>query len=240
MLTSATSLTELSGGLPAGLAAPPMDTGDGTHAALLRKVDELEQFAYRAAHDLQEPLRMMAGYIRLLAERYGTSLEPPAAQILAYALEGATRMQDLVDGLLLLACADPHRDLRRAASSGLAVSAALANLRLAIEESHASIRVGNLPEVWADPAQLMRLFQNLIGNAIRYRSHRPVEIAVECQERARDWLFRIADNGRGFAAAPAAGLGLEICRRIIERHGGRLWMDSPGRGAMICFTLAKA
>ncbi|HTX37513.1 MAG TPA: ATP-binding protein [Bryobacteraceae bacterium] len=206
----------------------------------MRKIEDLEQFAYVAAHDLQEPLRMVAGYSQLLAERYGATLDPAAGEFLAYALEGARRMQDLVDSLLLLACGDPKADTRRPISSAEVVSEALANLRLAIEESHVKVRLGRLPEVLADPAQLMRLFQNLIGNAIRYRSGRLLEISVECEERPRDWLFRVTDNGRGFAHPPAPGLGLEICRRIAERHGGRLWVGSPGGGAVICFTLARS
>ncbi len=239
MHTRANTLTETAPGLPAGLAAAPAETREGREAALRRKIHELERFAYVAAHDLQEPLRMVAGYTKLLAERYGDTLEPPAGEFLAFAMEGARRMQDLVDGLLLLACGDPDVDTRRTASSAEAVSTAVANLRLAIEESHATIRLGNLPVVLADPAQLVRIFQNLIGNAIRYRSPRSPEISVQCEERARDWLFRVTDNGRGFADQRAPGLGLEICRRIAERHGGRLWVASPGGGAVFCFTLAK-
>jgi two-component system, chemotaxis family, sensor kinase Cph1 len=212
---------------------------DGLDRGLLRKIRDLEQFAYVAAHDLQEPLRMVAGYTQLLAEQYGATLDRRAAEFLVRALEGSRRMQDLLDGLLLLACAKPGEDLRRTVSSYQAVSRALANLRLAVEESKAVIRLGHLPEVWADPAQLERLFQNLIGNAIRYRSGNAPEISVECQARTRDWLFRIADHGPGFGAAPVPGLGLEICRRIAERHGGRLWIESPGSGAVVCFTLAK-
>jgi light-regulated signal transduction histidine kinase (bacteriophytochrome) len=209
-------------------------------AALSRKVQDLEQFAYLAAHDLQEPLRMVAGYLQLLAERYGRTLDPAAGEFLGFALEGSRRMQDLVDALLVLACGNPNADPRRKTSSAEAVSVALANLRLAIEESHAAIRLGNLPEVLADPAQLVRLFQNLIGNAIRHRSRRPPEISVEGEERPRDWLFRVTDNGRGFTQPPAPGLGLEICRRIVERHGGRLWVGSPGGGAVFHFTLARS
>ena len=145
MHTRANTLTETAPGLPAGPAAAPAETREGREAALLRKIDELERFAYVAAHDLQEPLRMVAGYTQLLAERYGDTLEPPAGEFLAFAMEGARRMQDLVDGLLLLACGDPDVDTRRTASSAEAVSTAVANLRLAIEESHATVRLGNLP-----------------------------------------------------------------------------------------------
>jgi len=234
MRTGANLLSEPGLGHSAGLSPEPENS-----AALLRKIAELEQFAYVAAHDLQEPLRMVIGFTRLLSEQYGGTLDPHAAGLLNYALEGSRRLQDLLDGLLLLACADSREDLRRATGSGEAVRVALANLRLAIEESRATIRLGNLPEVWADPAQLARLFQNLIGNSIRYRSERPLDISVECRERARDWLFRVADNGRGFATQPTTGLGLEICRRITERHAGRLWFESPGVGAVACFTLAR-
>jgi light-regulated signal transduction histidine kinase (bacteriophytochrome) len=232
-------MTETTLGLPGGPAAAPAETRGGRERALLRKIDELERFAYVAAHDLQEPLRMVAGYTRLLAERYGGTLDSSAGEFLAFAMEGARRMQDLVDGLLLLACGNPDADTRLTTNSADAVSRAIANLRLAIEESHAIIRLGNLPAVLADPAQLVRIFQNLLDNAIRYRSPRLPEISVQCEERARDWLFRVTDNGRGFADRLAPGLGLEICRRIAERHGGRLWVASPGGGADFCFTLAK-
>jgi light-regulated signal transduction histidine kinase (bacteriophytochrome) len=238
MRTRTPPLTQTEPGLTAGLAALAA-VHDRPQAALLRKIDELERFAYVAAHDMQEPLRMVAGYTQILEERYGDTLEPPAREFLAFAREGARRIQDLVDGLLLLARGDPDTDTRRTTGSAEAVSAAVANLRLAIEESHANIRLGDLPAVLADPAQLMRVFQNLIGNAIRYRSAQPLEIAVECEERARDWLFRVTDNGSGFADRRALGLGLEICRRIAERHGGRLWTASPGVGTVVCFTLAK-
>ena len=232
------------------LAAKPIEPAPSCFSALLpeprggqsrlsRKLQDLEQFAYMAAHDLQEPLRTVAGYLQLLAERYGESLDPAAGEFLGIALEGSRRMQDLLDALLVLVCADPNADPRRRTGSAEAVSEALANLRLAIEESHAAIRLGNLPEVLADPPQLVRLFQNLIGNAIRYRSDRPPEIRVEGEERPRDWLFRVIDNGRGLAQPPAPGLGLEICRRIVERHGGRLWVGSPGSGAVFHFTLAR-
>jgi two-component system, chemotaxis family, sensor kinase Cph1 len=239
MRTITTSLTEMAPGSPVGPAPAPAEMRDGRTAALLRKIQELEQFAYVAAHDLQEPLRMVAGYTQLLAERYGGTLDKPAGEFLAFAVEGARRMQELVDGLLLLALSNPNAETRRKTSSAEAVSTAIANLRLAIDESHATILVGSLPPVLADPAQLVRLFQNLIDNGIRYRSSRLPEISVECEDRARDWLFRVADNGRGFAGAPAFGLGLEICRRIAERHGGRLWMASTGTGTVFCFTLAK-
>jgi light-regulated signal transduction histidine kinase (bacteriophytochrome) len=235
-----TSLIEPVPGLPAWRSGGPAESRDGPTTALLRKIDDLEQFAQRAAHDLQEPLRMVTGYTQLLEERYGGTLEPKAAEFLGLALEGARRMQDLVDGILLLACADPKADPRRMTLPAEAVAGALANLRLGVEESYAAIRLGELRPVWADPAQLMRMFQNLIGNSIRYRAAaRPLEISVECEERARDWLFQVVDNGKGFAGRHALGLGLKICRRIAEGHGGRLWMRSPGAGATVCFTLAK-
>jgi len=240
MRSGGTSPIEPVSGLLFGSAAIPAESPEDPLRDLHRKIDELEQFAYTAAHDLQEPLRMVAGYAQILSDRYAGQLDPPAAEFLGFALDGARRMQDLVDGLLLLACADPGEDQRRLTSSAEAAAQALANLRLAIEESHAVVRLGRLPEVLADPPQLVRLFQNLIGNAIRYRSSHPPQISVEGQERSGDWLFCIADNGRGFVAAPVSGLGMEICRRIVQRHGGRLWIASPGDGAIVHFTLAKS
>lgn len=227
---------EVAPGPPTG---PPVEARLGREAALLRKIEDLEQFAYVAAHDLQEPLRMVAGYTQLLSERYGRTLDPAGNEFLDFALEGARRMQDLVDSLLLLACADPRSDARRPVSSGEAAATSMANLRQSIEESGATIRLGKLPVVLADPAQLERIFQNLIGNAIRHCGTRAPEISVECEGRTWDWLFQVADNGRGFTGASAPGLGLEICRRIAERHGGRLWTSPAAGRGVVCFTLAK-
>jgi len=231
MRTNGASVIESGPGLPA--------TTEPSAASLRRKIEDLEQFAARAAHDLQEPLRMVTGYTGLLEERFGETLDPKAAEYLKLAHEGARRMQDLIDGLLLISCASPNRDLRRMVSSRDAVKEALANLRLAVEESGAAVRIGELPVVLADPSQLVRLFQNLIANSIRYRAARPLEVLLDYEERERDWRFRVTDNGTGFSGRHALGLGLEICRRIAERHGGRLWMRSPGVGAVVCFTLAK-
>jgi light-regulated signal transduction histidine kinase (bacteriophytochrome) len=203
---------------------------------LHQKIADLEQFANMAAHDLQEPLRTMAGYTELAVQRYGSTMDPRARELLELAAEGARRMQDLVESALL--AAENGVDRRRLTSSAEAASLAIANLRQAVEKKQARIRLGILPQVLADPVQLTRLLQNLISNGIRHGGASP-EITVDCEDRARDWVFRVADNGKGFAGRPVPGLGLQICARIAERHGGRLWTASADRGAVLCFSLAK-
>ena len=225
------------------LEHPGVREGAGNHRqeeALLRKIADLEQFAYVAAHDLHEPLRAVAAYLRLIAERHGHKLDAEAAEFLGFALQGAERMQTLIDQLLLAAC-DPAADTRRLTNASDAVSAALGNLEALLEESHATIRFGNLPQVLANPALLMLIFQNLLSNAIKFRSTRNPEIAICCDDRDGEWVFRVSDNGRGLdPQRHRYGLGMTICRRIAERHGGRVWVASSGeKGTTVCFTLAK-
>ena len=215
--------------------APPSDRRE---AELQQQVAELREFAYMAAHDLAEPLRTVSGYVQLLARRRAARLDPQASEWLRMAVEGAARMQDLLEGALA-ACQAPDRDARRLSPSADAVAAALANLRRMIEQRRAVVRCGNLPAVLAEPALLTRLFQNLIANAIRHNPGAAPEISIEGEERAWDWLFRVADNGPGIAGA-VPGLGLQICARIVERHGGRLWTARARGGAVVCFTLAKS
>lgn len=181
---------------------------------------------------------MVAGYTDLAMQRYGSTMDPRALELLGIVLAAARRMQDLVEGALAAARRDAGPDVRVSTGSAEAVSVAEVNLRQAIEQSQARIRRGNLPAVAADPIALARIFQNLIGNAIRHRAGPAPEISVGCEERARDWLFRVADNGTGFAGRSVSGLGLQICARLVERHGGRLWMEA-GSGATLCFTVAK-
>ena len=210
--------------------------------ALWRRDDDLTQFAYRTAHDLQEPLRMVASYTRLVAERYQGKLDPQADAFLAYAVEGAERMQALIDHLLAVACGDSGRQERWPVDSGEALDAALANLRLEIEESRATIiRPSPMPVVRAAAVELAEMFQNLISNAIRFRIRERPSIHVGCEERKREWLFWVGDNGVGLGGpSSGAGMGLEICRRIAERHGGRLWAGpAGGGGATFYFTVAK-
>ncbi len=226
---------------------------------LARSNAELEQFAYVASHDLQEPLRMVASYTQLLAKRYQGKLDADADEFIEFAADGAKRMQELIVDLLAYARIGTLGREFRTTSSEAALSAALQDLAAAIRESDAVIRSGPLPPVWADPVQLQQVFQNLLGNAIKFRHSRQSEIRVSGEESGAEWHFSVADNGIGIDPRYAdqifqvfqrlhtreeysgTGIGLPICKKIVERHGGRIWMESqPGHGATFHFTISKS
>ena len=229
-----------------------------TLAELTRSNEDLQHFAYVASHDLQEPLRMVASFTQLLARRYCGQLDDDAKKFIAYAVEGATRMQQLIEDLLAFSRVESKGRPLESAATGKLLDAAVRNLQTAIEESRAEITHGELPTVPADSSQLIQLFQNLVGNAIKF--HRPGEpprIRVSARNLGQEWQFSVADNGIGvdprFANRifvifqrlhareqyPGTGIGLAICKRIVERHGGRIWVEStPGVGATFHFTLA--
>jgi light-regulated signal transduction histidine kinase (bacteriophytochrome) len=217
---------------------------------------ELEQFAYVASHDLQEPLRMVASYTQLLARRYRGKLDKDADEFIEFAVDGATRMQTLIRDLLSYSRVMTQGRSPQPVDAKVACTAALENLRKSIEESHARVSVGTLPTVKADATQLTQLFQNLIGNALKYRNERAPEIRVDAKPTEQAWLFSVQDNGIGIepqyyerifqmfqrlhtrAEYSGTGIGLAICRRIVERHGGRIWVESqPGAGSTFLFAI---
>lgn len=227
---------------------------------LRRSNAELEQFAYAASHDLQEPLRMVSSFTELLQQRYQGRLDSEADEFIGYARDGAVRMQAMINGLLDYSKAGGAESDREKVDSGKAADAALVNLQAALSESGASVELGDLPRVLASRTQLVNLFQNLIGNAIKYRRRGVVpEVRVEAARAEGMWRFTVADNGIGIAANhgdevfkifkrlhgrhefEGSGLGLSICQRIVEVHGGRIWLDSePGVGSRFSFTLPAA
>ena len=225
---------------------------------LERSNKELEQFAYVASHDLQEPLRMVSSFTQLLARRYKDKLDADADDFIAYAVDGANRMQRLISDLLMYSRVGTRGRPFEPCDLHSILGEVLVNLQPTIGESHAIITNDGLPAVMADPTQLVQLFQNLISNAVRFRGDDAPRIHISVQEKPAEWLFSVRDNGIGIAPeyrerifaifqrlhpqshAQGTGIGLAICKRIVERHGGKLWVESePGRGSTFYFTISK-
>jgi PAS domain S-box-containing protein len=226
---------------------------------LARSNAELEQFAYVASHDLQEPLRMVASYTQLLARRYQGKLDADADEFIGFAVGGASRMQQLIEDLLSYSRLTTQGKALTWTEAEDACNAAIRNLQGSIKDSNARVRVGRLPAVLADASQLTALFQNLIGNAIKYRNERKPEIHVDARPQENEWVFSVRDNGIGVEQQyferifqmfqrlhsrkdyPGTGIGLAACKKIVERHGGRIWLESqPGEGSTFLFTIPMA
>jgi signal transduction histidine kinase len=228
-------------------------------AELERSNDELQQFAYVASHDLQEPLRMISSYTQLLAERYEDHLDDKAKMYIHYAVDGAARMQRLIQDLLAYSRVNTHRGEIQGIDGHQALGTALVNLQSAITEKGALITNGKLPWVNADPTQLVQLFQNLLSNGLKFCCEKTPRLHVSAVKNGDDWCFSVEDNGIGIDPRyhkrifdifqrlhtreeyPGTGIGLSLCKRIIRRHGGRIWFESePGKGTTFYFTLKAA
>ena len=223
---------------------------------LKRSNADLEQFAYVASHDLQEPLRMVSGFTGLLKRRYGGKLDADADEYIEFAVSGANRMQSLINDLLSYSRVGREEVAAKAVHAQVALDQALANLQTAIEDRSAMVSCGQLPTVWANDGMLVRLFQNLISNALKFcKAERPI-VRIQAEARGGDWVFSVADNGIGIdpqykeriflifqrlhkqSEYPGTGIGLAVCKRIVERNGGRIWLESePGKGTTFFFTL---
>ncbi|MGF6973651.1 PAS domain S-box-containing protein [Paraburkholderia sp. JPY465] len=224
---------------------------------LARSNHDLEQFAYVASHDLQEPLRAVAGPLQLLQRRYHGQLDARADEFIAHAVDGATRMQKLIEDLLAYSRVGRSGATQELVNCTTALDQALKSLSVVLQESHAQINRDALPVVMGIPTQLALLFQNLIGNAIKFRRlDQPVRIDIGARREGDEWIVSVKDNGIGIesqyferifmifqrlhsrAEYPGTGIGLALCKRIVEQHGGRIWVESgPDGGSTFFFTL---
>ncbi len=224
--------------------------------ALARSNADLQQFAYVASHDLQEPLRAVANYLQLLERRYKKQLGEDADKFIERAVAAANRMHTLINDLLMYSRVGTHGKPFQATKCEEAVQAAVANIAMQIEESGAIVTTDSLPTVMADATQMTELFQNLIGNAIKFRGTDRPSVHISAERKGGEWVFSVRDNGIGVdphysdriflifqrlhtrAEYPGTGIGLAICKRIVDRHSGRMWLESePGRGAAFYFTI---
>jgi PAS domain S-box-containing protein len=230
-----------------------------TVTELKRSNEELQQFAYVASHDLQEPLRMVASYTQLLASRYTGRLDAEADEFIAYAVDGSNRMQGLIQDLLAYSRAGANGKALREISSEDALKAALLNLRTAIQESGAVVTHDELPAITTDDTQLAQVFQNIVGNAIKYHGPQAPRVHVSAAKNGgKEWTFSVRDNGLGIDPQyferifiifqrlhgrkefKGTGIGLAICKKIVERLGGRIWVESqPEKGSTFYFALPE-
>ena len=228
-----------------------------TVAELKRSNDELEQFAYVASHDLQEPLRMVASYTQLLGQRYRGSLDSDADEFIAFAVDGCNRMQRLIKDLLSYSRSGENIGVLAPISGEKALEEALANLRITVEETGAIVTHDPLPVVMTDDTQLVQVLQNLISNAIKYRSAEVPQVNISAKRNGgNEWIFSVRDNGIGIDPQyfekifvlfqrlhgrnefEGTGIGLAMCKKIIDRLGGRIWVESePQKGSTFFFAL---
>ncbi|MBI5099452.1 MAG: PAS domain S-box protein [Nitrospirae bacterium] len=226
---------------------------------LERSNKELEQFAYIASHDLQEPLRMVSSYVQLISKRYKDKLDQDADDFIAFIVNGASHMQTLLHDLLTYSRVGTHGEPFGFTDLNSVLDKATINLKKVIDKNHADIKYENLPAVYADEVQMVQVFQNLITNAIKFRSGETPHIRISAERKENEWIIQVRDNGIGIDPKhfdrifiifkrlhtkekyPGTGIGLAICKKIVERHGGRIWVESePGKGSTFYFTIPAA
>jgi PAS domain S-box-containing protein len=226
---------------------------------LQRSNKDLEQFVYVASHDMQEPLRMISSYTQLLGKRYKGKLDSDADEFIGFAVDGASRMQKMINDLLIFSRVTTRGKDFEPVDLEKVLSDAIDNLKIAIEENKATITHDPLPKVMADEPQMVRLLQNIIGNAIKFHGQEPPIIHVGAKEEMEEWAISVKDNGIGIDKKffdhlfivfqrlhtrdqyPGTGIGLAVCKKTVERHGGRIWVESEGegKGSAFTFTLPK-
>lgn len=223
---------------------------------LARSNAELEQFAYVASHDLQEPLRMISSYVQLLSRRYKGQLDQDADEFIAFAVDGTLRMQQLINDLLAYSRVGTRGKSPVPTNFEDVFSKVMANLKMAVAESGTVVTHDQLPTAMADELQMVQLFQNLIGNAIKFRGRENPQVHVSARPEGREWIFSVRDNGIGIDTQfhdrifvlfqrlhareeyPGTGIGLTVSKKIVERHGGRIWLESElGKGTTFYFTI---
>jgi len=225
---------------------------------LTRSNEDLKEFAYVVSHDLKEPLQVIKGFLLLLEKRYKDKLDTKANELIGFTIDGAKRMQELIKDLLEYSQVGTKGKEFKFVDCSLILNKAISHLKVAIEESGAVVSHDSLPTVMGDSAQLVRLFQNIIGNAIKFRDAKAPRIHISAVKKEGEWLFSVRDNGIGMSPEfadkifavfqrlhssdkyPGTGIGLAIAKKIVEGHGGRIWVESkPGKGATFYFTIPE-
>ncbi|MDH3582994.1 MAG: response regulator [Phycisphaerae bacterium] len=229
-----------------------------TQLALKQGMEDLQQFAYVASHDLQEPLRTIGSYCQILHDRYRGQLDDQADQYIDFVVDGVSRMQVLIRDLLSYARLDTHGRPFESVDCNAVVDDTLQQLKSSVEDSQADVQRAELPVLMGDRSQLTQVFQNLISNAIKFRGNGPPKVAIGVEEGDGNWVFYVRDDGIGFDPSqhdqlygmfkrlhtrdeyPGTGVGLALCRKVIQRHGGRIWAESePGQGSTFYFTIPR-
>ncbi|HWR57763.1 MAG TPA: MEDS domain-containing protein [Thermodesulfovibrionales bacterium] len=224
---------------------------------LRRSNNELQHFAYVASHDLQEPLRMISSYLKLIKERYQGKLDKDTDEFIAFAVDGASRLQEMITGLLDYSRVETKARSFKDVNTSEVLATAILHLEVMMKRSEALITSDSLPVVKGDAGQLVLVFQNLISNAIKFKGNELPRIHVSAEEKDMEWLFSLKDNGIGISPEykdrlfnifqrlhgreyPGVGIGLSVCRKIIERHDGKIWLESEdGKGTTFYFTIPK-